>query len=535
MAAVVEGVHPLIEVARGKLPMRHDHRHLGDVGRQPVLHLGQVRQPRNHEEALPAAILLAQQRLANGDAVEFRHIGADRQPVDRRRRDDRQITHTRKRQLQRARDRRRGQRQDVNVRAQLLQPLLVGDAEMLLLIDDQQPDILELDLLGQHRMGADDDIDAAIRQSRPRRRGILGADEARQRPHDDRRAAEPLGKAAIVLAREQGRRRDHRHLPSALCGDEGSAHGDLGLAEADIADDQPVHRPASGEVRRDIGNRRRLVLGLGIGEPCRERLPVVMRGLKHRGRAQQTLGRDAHQAVGDLPDPLFQAGLSRLPSAAAQPVEQPFLVAIAAEKLDILDGQEKPVAARILDRHAVMRRARGANRFQPRIAADAMLDMDDQIAGAEGLGVSEEILGPALAPCTAHKAVAQHVLLGDDGQRPGRGALCHEPLVQRPHSEAETALALRQVPEARNRLPVRHTLVAQQAAQALAGTVGEAGDDDPMGLAHRAHMIRECCEQVDLLALSLGGEVAPDAPPRVEDSRSGRLRQHRQAQHAPLQ
>ncbi len=45
-----------------------------------------------------------------------------------------------------------------------LQPLLVGDAEMLFLVDDQQAEIVEPDALGQQRMGADDDIDGAARQ-----------------------------------------------------------------------------------------------------------------------------------------------------------------------------------------------------------------------------------------------------------------------------------------------------------------------------------------------------------------------------------
>ena len=45
----------------------------------------------------------------------------------------------------RARDRRRGQGQHMDIGAQLLQPLLVLDAEMLLLVDDQQAEVAELD------------------------------------------------------------------------------------------------------------------------------------------------------------------------------------------------------------------------------------------------------------------------------------------------------------------------------------------------------------------------------------------------------
>ena len=46
--------------------------------------------------------------------------------------------------------------------AQLLEPLLMGDAEMLLLVDDDQAEVLELDRLAKQRMGADDDVDRAV-------------------------------------------------------------------------------------------------------------------------------------------------------------------------------------------------------------------------------------------------------------------------------------------------------------------------------------------------------------------------------------
>jgi hypothetical protein len=50
----------------------------------------------------------------------------------------------------------------MDVRLQFLQPLLVLDAEMLLLVDDQQAEIAELDGFAQQRMGADDDVDGTV-------------------------------------------------------------------------------------------------------------------------------------------------------------------------------------------------------------------------------------------------------------------------------------------------------------------------------------------------------------------------------------
>ena len=43
----------------------------------------------------------------------------------------------------------------------LLQALLVGDAEVLLLVDDEQAEARELDRLAEQRVRADDDVDRA--------------------------------------------------------------------------------------------------------------------------------------------------------------------------------------------------------------------------------------------------------------------------------------------------------------------------------------------------------------------------------------
>ena len=68
----------------------------------------------------------------------------------------------------------------MDVGLQLLQPLLVLDAEMLLLVDDQQAEIAELDALAEKRMGADDDVDIAVGDASLDRRQFLGADQARR-------------------------------------------------------------------------------------------------------------------------------------------------------------------------------------------------------------------------------------------------------------------------------------------------------------------------------------------------------------------
>ena len=113
--------------------------HLGHGFAQPFLNLGHVGNARNNDEALPAAMVLAQQSLAHDHLVPFHHIGAHSEPVDRRGLDRGKLAQARHRHLQRARDGRRGERQHVHIRAQLLEAFLMGHAKALFLVNNHKP------------------------------------------------------------------------------------------------------------------------------------------------------------------------------------------------------------------------------------------------------------------------------------------------------------------------------------------------------------------------------------------------------------
>ena len=78
-----------------------------------------------------------------------------------------------------------------------------------------------------------------------------------------------------VLLGEQRRRHEHRDLLAVGERDERGAQRDLGLAEADVAADEAVHRPARREVVDDRLDRRLLVGRLLEAEAFGERLVVV--------------------------------------------------------------------------------------------------------------------------------------------------------------------------------------------------------------------------------------------------------------------
>ena len=70
--------------------------------------------------------------------------------------------------------------------AQLLELLLMRDAEMLLLVDDDEADILELDGLAEERMGADDDVDGALGEAFFNGGEFLGRNQPRRLRDVDR-------------------------------------------------------------------------------------------------------------------------------------------------------------------------------------------------------------------------------------------------------------------------------------------------------------------------------------------------------------
>ena len=138
-------------------------------------------------------------------------------------------------------------------------------------------------------VGADDDVDRAVGEARRASSfaslSVWKRDSGRDR---DREAGEPLGEGLEVLLHEQRRRHEHRDLLAVLDRLERGAHRDLGLAVADVAADQPVHRDRLLHVGLDLVDRRQLVGRLDERERVLEL--ALPRGVRAEGVA---LGRHA--------------------------------------------------------------------------------------------------------------------------------------------------------------------------------------------------------------------------------------------------
>ena len=217
------------------------------------------------------------------------------------------------RHLECARDRGGAHRQHVDVGLELLQCFLVLDTEALFLVDDDEPEVLEVDARRQQAVRSDDDIERSVTQRCDRVLRLSVGLESRQRSEPHGETGKSIAERFGVLTHEQGGRRDDRNLLARHDGLEGRTNGDLGLAEPNITGQKAVHRDLAFHVGLDLVDRRELVGGLVVRERVLEfALPRGVRREREPLRLS-TGGIQFDQFDGDLADCLAGATLCRRP------------------------------------------------------------------------------------------------------------------------------------------------------------------------------------------------------------------------------
>ena len=153
------------------------------------------------------------------------------------------------------------------------------------------------------------------------------------------------GEAAVVLLGEDRGRHQHGDLLAGVDGLERRPDGDLGLAVADVAADQPVHRLALGHVALDRLDGRELVGRLLIGERGLELgHPVAVLGRDRR--MPGWLARAAWMSIsscGEVDDRLGHALLPLLPGRRADLRERRLALAAADVLLHQVDLGDRDV------------------------------------------------------------------------------------------------------------------------------------------------------------------------------------------------
>ena len=310
--------HHLLELALGHLAVGDREAHARAQRPQPLGRLVDRLDAVVQEERLPVALVLAQDRALDELLLVLAHVRLHRPAALRRRLDHRDVAQPRQRHLQRARDRRGRHRDHVHLQLQLAQQLLLLDPEALLLVDDQQAEILRADVAREHAVGADQDVHAPLGEALDRRFLLGRRAKARDVLERERVVGQALGERAVVLLGEDRRRHQHQHLLAVVRRLEGRAQRHLGLAVADVAADQPVHRPRRFHVGLDQLDRLALVGRLGEREALLElALPVGVR-LERVPAPPPALGVQAQQLARQLLRGAPRARLHRVPARAAE-------------------------------------------------------------------------------------------------------------------------------------------------------------------------------------------------------------------------
>ena len=190
---------------------------------------------------LPAAQQFTQQRFLDRSIVVLLHKGLHRQAFLRRCGDDGNITHAAHGHVQGTRNRGGGEGENVTLGAHLFQAFLVAHPEAVFFVDNNQAQIVEGHGFLEQLVGAHQNIHFAFLEPLQHLGLFLGAAKARQHFYIHWPVGETVSEGFVMLLGEQGGGYQYRHLGLVFHGHEGGAHGHLGLAEAHVTADQPVH------------------------------------------------------------------------------------------------------------------------------------------------------------------------------------------------------------------------------------------------------------------------------------------------------
>jgi hypothetical protein len=315
--------------------------------------------------------------------------------------------------------------------------------------DHDEAEVLELDVAPEQAVRPDHDVDLAGGQVGEHGRPLALAAEAREHLDAHRLLGHAAAEGLVVLLGQDRGRHEHRGLLAGQHRLEDRAHRDLGLAEADVADEQPVHRPLGLHVEPHERPGRSLVGRVLEREAGLEasHLAVVGRegealALRARGLDREQLGRQVGHRARDLL-------LAALPGLAADAVELGALAAAvgADEALDEVDAAGRHVEPRLLgelEQQEVLLALLAREALHAAVDADAVREVHDVVAGVElGQVVERARRDDAPRAAAAHGPPADElVVVHDDRPAAREGEARREAAGQQRQVGARRAAAL---------------------------------------------------------------------------------------------
>ncbi len=300
-------------------------------------------------------------------------------------------------------------------------------------VDDDQPQVVEPDVILQQFVGADDDIQFALLKLFQRGFGFLGAAEAAHDLNLDRPVGKTVAETVVVLLGQQGGGRQHRHLFAAVYGNKGRTHGDFGFAKANIAADQPVHRGAGQHVTAHRINGQLLVGGFFVGEGGAEGGIVSAWVAKGMTLARGTAGINIQQLGGHIAHLFGGLAFGFAPLVRAQAVQRGTVViaaAVAGNQVQVGDRYIEFGLLGIFQLQKLGGLTINGQGGEPPVAADSMVDVhhgctfaqfgqvtDDQFAGVFAGFVAALALADALTKQGAFRDHCQCIQQQAFGQR----------------------------------------------------------------------------------------------------------------------
>ena len=419
--------------------------------------------------------------------------------VLRRLLDDAHVADAAHRHVEGARDGGRRKGQHVDGGAHLLEFLLVPHAEPLFLVDDAEAEVLELDVVLDEAVGADDHVDLPAPQLGKDLLLLLCRAEAGEQLHLDREALHPAGGRLVMLPREDGRGTEQRALLAVHHAFEGGPERHLRLAEAHVAAEQPVHRDGVFHIRFDLVDAAELVVRLLKGEPPLKVVLPVGVGRKRVALDRHPLGIEFCQLLGHVLDGLFDPLAGLLPLDGIQFIEAHVRVVphadVFADEVELGDRHEEHVGARVADFDVVLDNPLHVPLDDPLKHADAVGDVHDVVPRRQIADIAElfTLLGAGLP------LGALHDRLGLRDDRELQVGVFHA----RRHARRDDVHHARREPADLLALGGADVFLLQILRQRHGGAVGSREDDD--AVAARKVVLHVLPQQGELAAP--GGEL----------------------------
>ena len=384
--------------------------------------------------------------------------------------------------MQRPRNRRRRQRQDVHRSAELLQPLLVLHPEPLFLVDHHQPQVRELHVPPEQPVRPDQDVHLPRRQPLDHPPRLPLRPEAADDLDRNWVVRHALRERLVVLLGQDRRRDQHRHLLSVHRHLERRADRQLRLPVPHVPANQAVHRPRALHVPLDHLQRRVLVLRLLVREGRLElllpRRVLRVRDPKLALPERRDLEELPRERLHGLLDPLLPLLPARGPEL--RELRRPVPSAdVLLDEVDLADGDVQLREVRVLDDEELPLLPLAHQPLDPQELPDAVREVHHEVAAVQ-LQVALDrarLLEPLRD--AAHSVPMKQLVVGEEGDR-----------------EVRDAEAVREPPDARlDPLVPRERGLREHLVEAvlLAGVLAE--DDDALDLrAERGELAEEARE-----------------------------------------